>query len=198
MNKTNVSFLLLDFSPLGQKKKCYIGVTRPTVKLGPTLHFFLNQKKSYFGSKNVNFGVWDLVGSLKCMFLYVFHIPAWNLNFAKNVTTLLHWADDMKCLIDSVKNSSSKKKKKNPYLPTLFLFSPLRQYNNFLFLALLCICTTFCCPFSFSWFRHKLNIVICMHFPPSPGKYTLTCDVIKPNQSEVGNISFEIQPKRRK
>ena len=58
-----------------------------------------------------------------------------NLNFAKNVTTLLHWADDMKCLINSVKNSSSKKKK-NPYLPTLFLFSLLRQYNNFLFLAL--------------------------------------------------------------
>ena len=29
-----------------------------------------------------------------------------------------------------------KKKKKNPYLPTLFLFSLLRQYNNFLFLAL--------------------------------------------------------------
>ena len=24
-------------------------------------------------------------------------------------------------------------KKKNPYLPTLFLFSPLRQYNNFFF-----------------------------------------------------------------
>ena len=32
---------------LGQKKKnCYIGVTRPTLKLGPTLHFFFkNQKK---------------------------------------------------------------------------------------------------------------------------------------------------------
>ena len=43
----------------------------------------------------------------------------------------------MKCLINSVKNGSSKKKKKNPYRPTLFLFSPLRQYNNFLFLALL-------------------------------------------------------------
>ena len=58
--------------------------------------------------------------------------------FCQNVTTLLHWADDMKCLINSVKNSSSKKKKKkkNPYRPTLFLFSPLRQYNNFLFLAL--------------------------------------------------------------
>ena len=27
------------------------------------------------------------------------------------------------------------KKKKNAYLPTLFLFSLLRQYNNFLFLA---------------------------------------------------------------
>ena len=27
------------------KKKCYIGLTRPTLKLGPTLHFFLNQKK---------------------------------------------------------------------------------------------------------------------------------------------------------
>ena len=28
-----------------KKKNCYIGVTRPTLKLGPTLHFFLNQKK---------------------------------------------------------------------------------------------------------------------------------------------------------
>ena len=71
-----------------------------------------------------------------CVFVCISHTCR-NLNFAKNVTTLLHWADDMKCLINSVKNSSSKKKKKNPYLPTLFLFSPLRQYNNFLFLALL-------------------------------------------------------------
>ena len=31
---------------LGQKKKnCYIGVTRPTLKLGPTLHFFFKPKK---------------------------------------------------------------------------------------------------------------------------------------------------------
>ena len=30
---------------LGQKKNCYIGVTRSTLKLGPTLHFFLNPKK---------------------------------------------------------------------------------------------------------------------------------------------------------
>ena len=30
----------------GQKKKnCYIGVTRPTLKLGPTLLFFLKTKK---------------------------------------------------------------------------------------------------------------------------------------------------------
>ena len=73
-----------------------------------------------------------------CVFVCISHTCR-NLNFAKNVTTLLHWADDMKCLINSVKNSSSKKKKKkkkNPYRPTLFLFSPLRQYNNFLFLAL--------------------------------------------------------------
>ena len=30
-----------------KKKNCYIGVTRPTLKLGPTLHFFFfkNQKK---------------------------------------------------------------------------------------------------------------------------------------------------------
>ena len=72
-----------------------------------------------------------------CVFVCISHTCR-NLNFAKNVTTLLHWADDMKCLINSVKNSSSKKKK-NPYLPTLFLFSQLRQYNNFLFLALLWI-----------------------------------------------------------
>ena len=79
---------------LRPKKNCYIGVTRPTLKLGPNLLFKTKKTKkkrqkndrpilkkakpviffltSYFGSKNVNFGVWDLVGSLKC----VFHIPA--------------------------------------------------------------------------------------------------------------------------
>ena len=31
---------------LGKKKKnCYIGLTRPTLKLGPTLHFFFLTKK---------------------------------------------------------------------------------------------------------------------------------------------------------
>ena len=53
-----------------------------------------------------------------CVFVCISHTCR-NLNFAKNVTTLLHWANDMKCLINSVKNSSSKKKKKNPYLPTV-------------------------------------------------------------------------------
>ena len=48
-----------------------------------------------------------------CVFVCISHTCR-NLNFAKNVTTLLHWADDMKCLINSVKNSSSKKKKRIP------------------------------------------------------------------------------------
>ena len=30
---------------LGQKKNCYIGVTRPTLKLGPTLHLKKKKKK---------------------------------------------------------------------------------------------------------------------------------------------------------
>ena len=69
-----------------------------------------------------------------CVFVCISHTCR-NLNFAKNVTTLLHWAVDMKCLINSVKNSSSKKKKKSPtYLPyfcsacyaniTIFFFWP--------------------------------------------------------------------------
>ena len=99
------------------------------------LWFFLF-KHLILALKNVNLGVWDLVGSLKCVFLYVFHIPA-EISILPKMSTLLHWADDMKCLINSVKNSSSKKKKKNPYRPTLFLFSPLRQYNNFLFFGLI-------------------------------------------------------------
>ena len=71
----NCDFLLYRFSQLGQKKMLYwCNPTDPKIRPDPT--FFLNQKKSYFGSKNVNFGVWDLVGSLKCVFLYVFHIPA--------------------------------------------------------------------------------------------------------------------------
>ena len=51
-----------------------------------------------------------------CVFVCISHTCR-NLNFAKNVTTLLHWADDMKCLINWVKNSSSKKKKIPTYLP---------------------------------------------------------------------------------
>ena len=46
-----------------------------------------------------------------CVFVCISHTCR-NLNFAKNVTTLLHWVDDMKCLINLVKNSSSKKQKK--------------------------------------------------------------------------------------
>ena len=58
----------------------------------------------------------NLVGCLKCVFVCISHTCR-NLNFAKNVTTLLHWAEDMKCLINSVKNSSSKKKKSLPTYP---------------------------------------------------------------------------------
>ena len=123
---------------LGQKKKLYWrNPTDPKIRPDPTFFFKTKTKKNkkqkndrpilkkakpviFFiniGSKNVNFGVWDLVGSLKCVFLYVFHIPAEISILPKNVTTLLHWADDMKCLINSVQNSSSKKKKKKS-LPT--------------------------------------------------------------------------------
>ena len=49
--------------------------TDPKIRPDPTI-FFNQKKKSYFGSKYVNFGVSDLVGSLKYVFLYVFHIPA--------------------------------------------------------------------------------------------------------------------------
>ena len=68
-----------------------------------------------------------------CVFVCISHTCR-NLNFTKNVTTLLHWADDMKCLINSVKNSSSKKKKIPTGLPyfcsaryaniTIFFFWP--------------------------------------------------------------------------
>ena len=64
-----------------------------------------------------------------CVFVCMSHTCR-NLNFAKNVTTLLHWADDMKCLINSVKNSSSKKKKKNPYLPTYLPYFCSARYAN--------------------------------------------------------------------
>ena len=38
--------MVLENVSLGKKKKnCFIGVTRPTLKLGPTLHFFLKTKK---------------------------------------------------------------------------------------------------------------------------------------------------------
>ena len=53
------------------KKKKRQENDRPILKKAkPAIDFF------NIGSKNVNFGVWDLVGSLKCVFLYVFHIPA--------------------------------------------------------------------------------------------------------------------------
>ena len=53
-----------------------------------------------------------------------------NLNFAKNVTTLLQWADDMKCVINSVKDSSSKKKKKKNSLPTYLPYFCSARYAN--------------------------------------------------------------------
>ena len=40
MDKKNITYL-------GQKKNCYIGVTRPTLKLGPTLHFFFLKTKKW-------------------------------------------------------------------------------------------------------------------------------------------------------
>ena len=85
-----------------------------------------------------------------CVFVCISHTCR-NLNFAKNVTTLLHWADDMKCLINSVKNSSSKKKKKKiptdlPYFCsaryaniTIFFFWPnLFTHSNYLHYCLSC------------------------------------------------------------
>ena len=93
--------------------------TDPKIRPDPTFFFFKpKKKKSYFGSKNVNFGVWDLVGSLKCVFLYVFYIPA-EISILPKMSqhSSMHWADDMKCLINSVKNSSSKKKKSLPTYP---------------------------------------------------------------------------------
>ena len=79
-----------------------------------------------------------------CVFVCISHTCR-NLNFVKNVTTLLHWADDMKCLINSVKNSSSKKKKKIPTdLPyfcsaryaniTIFFFWPVVRAMQVCFL----------------------------------------------------------------
>ena len=35
-----------------KKKNCYIGVTRPTLKLGPTLHFFFKNQKKKKRQKN--------------------------------------------------------------------------------------------------------------------------------------------------
>ena len=35
-----------------KKKNCYIGVTRPALKLGPTLHFFFKPKKKKDKKKN--------------------------------------------------------------------------------------------------------------------------------------------------
>ena len=51
-SKLSVPFLVISFTfatqefhPKAKKKNCYIGVTRPTLKLGPTLHFFFKNKK---------------------------------------------------------------------------------------------------------------------------------------------------------
>ena len=41
-----------DIVTKAKKKNCYIGVTRPTLKLGPTLHFFLKNKKKKKRQKN--------------------------------------------------------------------------------------------------------------------------------------------------
>ena len=67
-----------------------------------------------------------------CVFVCISHTCR-NLNFAKNVTTLLHWADDMKCLINSVKNSSSKKKKKKKIPTDLPYFCSARYANITIF-----------------------------------------------------------------
>ena len=70
---------------LGQKKNYYIGVTRPTLKLGPTLHL----KKTKQTKKQKRQKKWpiDPKKSKTCDFFFFFNTAR------KNVTTLLHWAD---------------------------------------------------------------------------------------------------------
>ena len=57
---------------------------------------FLCFLTSYFGSKIVNCGFWDLVYSLNSVFLYVFWISIENSVSPKmSLTTLLLWANDI-------------------------------------------------------------------------------------------------------
>ena len=43
--KDGSKWFCLDYQRIRPKKNCYIGVTRPTLKLGPTLHFFFLKPK---------------------------------------------------------------------------------------------------------------------------------------------------------
>ena len=107
-----------------------------------------------------------------CVFVCISHTCR-NLNFAKNVTTLLHWADNMKCSINSVKNSSSKNKKKIPtYLPyfcsaryaniTIFFFWPKLSKSTYTSQFTWLKSTDWFKkgPSRSKWFRRKLQICI--------------------------------------
>ena len=102
-----------------------------------------------------------------CVFVCISHTCK-NLNFAKNVTTLLHWADDMKCLINSVKDSSSKKKKIPTYLP-YFCSAHYANITIFFFWPNLALMINYECEDKHAWNaarRAKIVDAFCLHLFP--------------------------------
>ena len=94
--------------------------TDPKIRPGPTFKKNKKQKKKTKKrptdpkkSKTCDYFFLN-TGSLKCVFLYVFHIPA-EISILPKMPLALSQRYEMF------------------NLPTLFLFSPLRQYNNFFF-----------------------------------------------------------------